>query len=127
LILGRILLAKNQPDEAEPYLKEALAFFRDNYSMKSNLIAQAENSLGAIQLGRGNFQEAESLLTHGVEEFFKPGIELAPGEYQTALSHVVQLYKAWGKPELAATWQKRIDKLSTKANPPQEAARNLAK
>jgi tetratricopeptide (TPR) repeat protein len=109
LILGRVLVEKEKPDEAEPLLKESLAFFRDNYSMKANIIAQLENSLGAVQLAHSNYVEAEALLVHGSEEFFKPSIELAPRESKTALGHIVQLYKSWGKPERAADWQKRID------------------
>jgi tetratricopeptide (TPR) repeat protein len=66
LVLGRVLVEKGKLDEAEPLLREALALFREQYAMKPELAAQAANWLGAIQLARKAYPEAESLLLSGV-------------------------------------------------------------
>jgi Flp pilus assembly protein TadD len=108
LILGRILLEKGNANEAHTNLTEALALFRQRYSMKTNVIAQTENALGGAQLARGNYAEAEPLLKRGANELLKPTIELAPRERRVALGHLVRLYEVTGKPELAAEWKKRL-------------------
>ncbi len=112
LILGRVLLEKREFDEADALLHEALGFYRERYAMKTGIIAQIENSLGAIQLARHAYPEAETLLLHNASELFKPTTELGPREMQVAIGNIVQLYQAWAKPDQAAEWQKKLDELA---------------
>src|SRR5947207_14595254 len=97
-------MEKGQPDEAEPMLQEARTFFRGDVSTKSRpeLAAQAANWLGAIQLARNAYPEAEALMLRGYEQFFAPRAEMSPNERRIAVCHVVKLYQAWGKPEQKA-------------------------
>jgi eukaryotic-like serine/threonine-protein kinase len=111
LYLGRVLVEKGKPDEAEALLKAALTFFRADASSESRpeLAAQAANWLGAIQLGRKNFSEAETLLLSGSERLFASAAEVSPNERRLAVGHIVKLYEAWNQPEKAAAWQKKLD------------------
>jgi serine/threonine protein kinase len=112
LVLGRVLVEKGKLDEAEPLLREALALFREQYAMKPELAAQAANWLGAIQLARKAYPEAESLLLSGSDQFFVPTAGLSPKERRLAVGHIVTLYQDWGKPEQGATWQVKLDELA---------------
>jgi len=109
LYLGKVLVEKGKLDEAEPRLKEALALFRQYYGKKPELAAQVENWLGAIQLARHAYPEAEALLLAGPDHLLAPTAALSPRERRTALEHILKLYQSWGKPEQAATWQKKLD------------------
>ncbi len=118
LYLGRVLVEEGKPDEARPLLQEALTFFREDASSKSRpeLAAQAANWLGAIQLGRKAYPEAEELMLPGYEPFFTATAELTPNERRLAVGHIVKLYQAWDKPEKAAIWQKKLDGLAPAAS-----------
>jgi serine/threonine protein kinase/Flp pilus assembly protein TadD len=112
LCLGQVLVEKGQLDDAEPLLEEALNLFRQNYSMKPELAAQAANWLGTIQLARHRYAEAEALLLPSVDPILASTAGLSPAEQRTAIEHVVQLYRAWGKREDAARWQRKLDLLA---------------
>jgi hypothetical protein len=62
LLLGRIHVEKDRPKDAEPELREALALFREQYSMKYELIADTTEWLGACLLSSDRYSEAEPLL-----------------------------------------------------------------
>jgi tetratricopeptide (TPR) repeat protein len=114
LYLGRVLVEEGKLDEAEPYLQEALTFFRDEEWSKPRpeLAAQAANWLGAIQLARKAYPEAEALLLPGSGSFFAPAADMSPDERRLAFGHILNLYQALGKPEQAAVWQKKLDQLA---------------
>jgi len=118
LSLGRVLVENGKPDEAEPLLQASLTFFRGDVSSKSRpeLAAQAANWLGAIQVARKAYPEAESLLLSASDEFFTQAAELSPNERRVAVRHIVNLYQAWGKPEQTAKWQKKLEGLATAAS-----------
>jgi serine/threonine protein kinase len=121
LSLGRVLVEKGKLDEAEPLLEKALTLLRQQAmsTPKPELPAQAENWLGAIQLARKAYPEAEALLLPGAECFFAAKAEMSPNERRVAVGHIVKLYEAWGKPEKAAAWKRRLDELADpKANSP---------
>ncbi|MEY2427208.1 MAG: eukaryotic-like serine/threonine-protein kinase, partial [Verrucomicrobiota bacterium] len=116
LYLGRVLVEESKLDEAEPLLQEALTTFRKDASIKPRpeLAAQAANWLGAIQLARKAYPEAEKLMLPGCERFFAANVEMTPNELRVAVGHIVNLYQAWGKPEQTAAWQKKLDQLAKK-------------
>jgi hypothetical protein len=112
LILGRVLVQQGKLDRAEPLLREALTFFQEHPTGRSEaLAAQTVNWLGAIQVARKAYPEAEGLLRPDSDQFFTPAAQMSPTELRLAIGHIVNLYQAWGKPELAADWQKKLDGL----------------
>jgi eukaryotic-like serine/threonine-protein kinase len=104
-LLGRILAEQKNTAEAEPLLQEASTLFQKNCPNKKELLADAENWLGACLVVRKQFDEAEQLLVRSYEILkADPGV---PERYKdTARQHVLQLYEAWGKPEKAAAYAK---------------------
>ena len=114
LYLGRVLVEKAKLDEAEPQLQDALKFFRSEaaHKPKPELAAQAANWLGAIQLGRHAYPEAEALMLPDADRFFVANAEMSPNERRLAVGHIVALYEAWGKADQAAAWQKKLDALA---------------
>jgi len=80
--------------------------------LRPELPAQAANWLGAIQLARKAYPEAEALMLPGSERFFAANAEMSPNERRVAVGHIVELYEAWGRPKEAAAWQKKLDALA---------------
>src|SRR5207253_8108567 len=114
LYLGRVLVETNKLEEAEPLLQQALTIFRKDGSSKSRpeLAAQAANWLGAIQLARKAYPEAEALLLPDSDRFFAHAGDMSPNERRLAFGHIVSLYQALGNAEQAAVWQKKLDQLA---------------
>jgi hypothetical protein len=80
--------------------------------VKPELSPQAANWLGAIEVARKNYPEAETQLLSGTDQFFLPSAEMSPHERRLAVGHIVKLYEAWNKPDQAAAWQKKLDQLA---------------
>ncbi len=116
LILGRVLVQEGKLDQAEPLLQQALTFFREHPIGRTEpLAAQTANWLGAIQVARKAYSQAETLLLPSCDEFFVPAAQMSPIELRLTIGHIVNLYEAWGKPEQAAHWQKKLDALAPQA------------
>jgi tetratricopeptide (TPR) repeat protein len=111
LYLGRVLVEEGKLAEAEPLLKEALGLFRQDVASRPELGAQVANWLGAIQVARKAYAEAETLMLPGSEQLFAHG-DMSPNERRVAVGHLVKLYQAWDKPEPTAVWQKKLDALA---------------
>ena len=111
LVLGGALVELGKLDEAEPHLKEALTIFREHVPNRDALAVQAANWLGAITVARKAYPEAEALLLPDSDQFFTTAAKMSPNERRVAVGHIVKLYEAWGKPEQAAVWQKKLDAL----------------
>ena len=64
LAVARMLIAQGTQHyaEAEQLLETALSIFRKSYTLKPDLIAQAENALGGIRLKQNSLRDAERLL-----------------------------------------------------------------
>jgi tetratricopeptide (TPR) repeat protein len=113
LTLGSVLVQKGKLDEAQTMLEEALKFFRGDPVCKPRpeLAAQAAHWLGAIQLARKNYSEAERLLLTGSDQLFSPAADIIPNERRLSVGHIVSLYQALENPERIAFWQKKLDSL----------------
>ena len=91
---------------------EALTIFREHVPTRDALVVQAANWLGAIQVARKAYVEAEALLLPDSNRLFTPAAIMSPKERRVAVGHIVKLYEAWGKPGQAADWQKKLDQLA---------------
>ena len=113
LYLGQVLVQQGKLDEAEPLLQEALTLLRQDATTKlrPEMPVVAANWLGAIQLARKAYPQAEALMLPGSDRFFVPNADITPNERRLAVGHIVQLYEVWGKPAQAAAWQKKLDDL----------------
>jgi tetratricopeptide (TPR) repeat protein len=107
LILGRALVQQGKLDEAEPLLEIALPLLREHIHTRDAGAALAANWLGAIQVARGAYPEAEGLLLPDSDRLFDPANQLSPTEVRLAMGNIIALYDAWGKPEKAARWRKK--------------------
>jgi tetratricopeptide (TPR) repeat protein len=111
LLLGRVLVQQGKLDQAQPELKEALRLIRESVLRGDSLTAQASNWLGAIQMARKDYPGAERLMLPDVTQFFTPAAQMSPNEQRLAVGNLIALYRAWGKPEQEAVWQKKLDSI----------------
>jgi serine/threonine protein kinase/Flp pilus assembly protein TadD len=111
LILGRALMQQGRLDEAEHLLQAALPLLREYIRNKDASAVLAANWLGAIQVARGAYSEAEKLLLPDSERLFDPANQLSPTEVRLAVGHIISLYQALGNPKQIAVWQKKLESL----------------
>jgi serine/threonine protein kinase len=112
LYLGRFQVQRGELAQAEPHLQDALKIFREHLATKPDLAAQAANWLGAILVARKDYTNAEKLLLSGADQILGRAAEMSPNERRLALSNIFNLYQAWGRPDQAAVWQKKLDQLA---------------
>jgi serine/threonine protein kinase/tetratricopeptide (TPR) repeat protein len=108
---GTSLLSRGKHVDAERMLRECLTI-RQKAQPGDWTAFQARSLLGAAVLGQGAHAEAERLLVAGYEgmkareaQIPRLYVRYRLGE---AGARVVQLYEAWGKPEMAATWRVKL-------------------
>ena len=108
--LGLTLIKLDRPAEAEPLLREAMDIGQKKAPDEWNTF-ETRNRLGAALLGQKKYAGAEPLLVQGYEGM-KAREATIPPHYKKRLTEaaerIVQLYDAWGKPEQAAAWRKRL-------------------
>jgi hypothetical protein len=71
----------------------------------------SESMLGASLAGQGKYGDAEPPLLSGFQGLSTREATIpAPNRVvlEQAVERIVQLYEAWGKPELAADWRNRL-------------------
>ena len=114
--LGRVLVAQNNPTEAEPLLREALEETLKT-SPDSAEAYDVRSLLGAALLEQKLFEAAEPLLLEGYEGLRRlgpnaggNGMRMVP-DTREAAERLVQLYEAWGKPAQAAAWKQTLEAL----------------
>ncbi len=114
VLLGDVLAAKGDPEGAQAALREALAIQLKTLPEKHWRIAYTESLLGRCLADLRQYDEAEPLLTNSY-----PVLQAAHGEQDEdsirALQRIVDLYDAWGKPDLAAEYRAKLE-----ASPPPE-------
>jgi tetratricopeptide (TPR) repeat protein len=109
LILGRALAQQGKLDEAEPLLQKALPLLREHIQTKDAGAVLAANWLGAIQVARKAYPEAENLMLPDADRFFDPANQLSPTEVRLAVGNIIALYQAWGKPQQVAIWRRKLE------------------
>jgi non-specific serine/threonine protein kinase/serine/threonine-protein kinase len=105
--LGRLLTGRGAYEEADRLLRDALAIRRKSLPSTHWRIAYTEALLGSCLRGERRFDEAEPLLLAGYETLRAKRGE-ARDETRMAASGLVALYAAWGKPDRAAEWRKKL-------------------
>jgi hypothetical protein len=120
---GRSLLVGKRYAEAEPILRECLAF-REKFIPDHWLRFNAMSMLGGALLGQVKNAEAEPLLLQGYEGMKqREGAIPAPGKPRLteAVERIVRLYEATGRPEKAREWRTKLP--PELAPPPRPAGR----
>ena len=107
--LALAYLSEGKVVEGEPLAREALEFHRKRQPDDWQRF-RAESLLGASLAGQKKYAEAEPLLLEGYQGIVARKDRVAvPDRYHLdrAREWLIQLYKAWGKPDKAAEWTKR--------------------
>jgi serine/threonine protein kinase/tetratricopeptide (TPR) repeat protein len=111
--LGRLLTGRGAYEEADRLLRDALEIRRKSLPSTHWQIGYTEALLGSCLKGERRFDEAEPLLLAGYETL---RTKRGDGREETlsAVSGLVALYAAWGKPEIAAAWRAKLLSLQKK-------------
>jgi eukaryotic-like serine/threonine-protein kinase len=106
LVLGKSLLGLGDRVGAERALREALAIRQSILPPGHWQVASAESALGRCLAKQGRFREAEPLL---VGSFERLSADRGPSHERTrdALRNLIEMYDAWGKPDMAAKYRAR--------------------
>ncbi len=108
--LGLNLIIHRQWAEAEPALRESLKT-RGAKEPDAWTTFETRSLLGRSLLGQQKYAEAEPLILAGYEGM-KARLVRIPASgiprLAEAAGRVVELYEAWGKADLAATWRVKL-------------------
>lgn len=116
LHLGECQVKTAKHVEAESVLRECLKIY-EKQGADSFLRFAALSALGGSLTGQKKYAEAESFLLQGYEgmkarghtpEAKNPDLGFQQ-RLTAAVERLVQLYEAWGQPEQAAQWRKRLE------------------
>src|SRR5262249_26300624 len=108
--VGFYLLEQSKWLESEPILRECLAI-RETLQPDDWLTFNTRSMLGRSLLGQGKYAEAEPLIVSGYDgmkarEQKIPG--MAKNRLGAAADRIVRLYEAWGKPDEADKWRRKV-------------------
>jgi serine/threonine protein kinase len=109
-MIGKDRVMLHQYKEAEPVLREVLAVEIKNKPdawQRYNM----ESLLGAALLGQKKYAEAEPLLISGYEGMKQREAKFPPAVKRWMIENgerIVELYKAWDKPQKAAEWREKL-------------------
>ncbi|HTE43072.1 MAG TPA: tetratricopeptide repeat protein, partial [Steroidobacteraceae bacterium] len=106
-VLGRALGPLGETEEADRLLHEALDLRRQNLPAGHWAIASIESMIGANLTLMKGYDEAESMLVASEQKLVAARGEGAP-IIADARQRLVDLYTAWGKPEAAERWRRRL-------------------
>jgi tetratricopeptide (TPR) repeat protein/tRNA A-37 threonylcarbamoyl transferase component Bud32 len=108
--LGQALMIQGRWSEAEPVLRECLEI-RAKAVPEDWTRFEAMSRLGGSLLGQGRYAEAEPLVAQGYEGMKARAARLPAVDRPRLLEaavRVIRLYEAWGKPEQAAVWKRKL-------------------
>ncbi len=106
--LAAVLLAQGETEAAGGLLEEALAVLRRPPHAGSWSLADAESLFGVYLARKGRHEQAETRLIAGYRAIRELRGD-ASADTRSALSRVVDLYTAWGRPEKAAEYRARLE------------------
>lgn len=106
-VLGMSLMQQGNPASAQPLLRESLDLRNKTLSDDHWLIGSSQSILGNCLAKLGRFTEAESLLLAGYTNL-KKTMGKDHERTQEALQWIINLYQAWGKPDMVERYQKHI-------------------
>ncbi|MHC4217914.1 MAG: serine/threonine-protein kinase, partial [Planctomycetota bacterium] len=113
--LGKLLYLAGRYEQAEATLRETLAVYARTMDDQHPRMAEARVSLGASLAARGDYAAAEPFLRagyHGLRELAFPGDH----RRLEALTNLIELYEAWGKPAEAEAYRAELEDLSAPAS-----------
>jgi tetratricopeptide (TPR) repeat protein len=102
--LATTLVMQDQEQEGEHLFQEALAIEPDLLTESGPQRAEMRSVYGVLMTRVGRYEEAEPLLLGGLETL---STRLGPEDERTrrAVSRLIDLYEAWGKPKKAAEYR----------------------
>ena len=110
--LAATLQYQAKHDQAEALIRTVLKYRQATLGENHWRTANAKSQLGASLTALGRHEEAESLLISGYESMVTVS-EAPTFNVRLALQRIVQLYKAWDKPEEAAVWRNKTTAMRT--------------
>lgn len=105
-MLAWCLTDLNQPEKAEPLLREIVALGETEVISSWNT-SNARNLLGWCLAKQKRFVEAEPLIVQGYEAL-SDNEHAPPKRVHEALARVVQFYEIWERPAEAAVWREKM-------------------
>jgi WD40 repeat protein len=120
--LGRAYLAQKQWSEAEPHLRQCLAFWEKNRS-NDWMTFEAQSLLGGSLWGQKKYADAEPLLLKGYEGLKQRRNSLESRDaprLKEAVERLVQFYEATDKKDEAAKWRKEREAIQAADKKPQK-------
>jgi serine/threonine-protein kinase len=102
--LASLLYHQGQYAEAEKLQRQAIAIYQKSLSPEHWMVQRSRSHLGACLSKLGRYPEAEEQLLTAYA-----GLKTLRGEQhaltRTAVSRLIELYEAWGKPDRAAPYR----------------------
>jgi serine/threonine protein kinase len=108
-LLGFSLIEQHKYSEAEPLLREALAYRQQE--MEDWHLSRTQTLLGAALNGLRRYPETEKLLLDGQQGLLGHESRMPAGQkrwLRFCEEQMVALYSAWGQPENAMRWQTKL-------------------
>jgi serine/threonine protein kinase len=119
---ARNLLTCNQCQAAETYSRECLSIRTKTQPDAWNTF-NTQSLLGGALLGQKKYAEAEPLLVKGYEGMKQREAKIPKAgkvRLTEAVTRLVQLYNAWGKPAEAEQWSKELAQRKNSASSPKK-------
>ena len=110
-LLGQNLTRRRRYDQAEPLLRQALAF-REKTDREDWNRFRAQAFLGACLARQQRYAEAEPLLLSGYGGMRQRASRMPAKQkkfIRSTAEQIVDLYSRWSKPEQAARWRARLE------------------
>ncbi len=104
VMLGRVLMDRGSPGEAQPILRDALRLLTKNYKDQKKEIANARAALGQCLTRLGFFPEAAGYLETAyptIVETFGP----RDARTREVIQALIDVYDGWGMPDKAADYR----------------------
>ncbi len=108
--LGSTLVAGGEASEAEPLLRKAYHLRNEHFAADAWQVGYAASELGGCLGALGRYDEAEKFLLQG-ESVLLARTDSVKRWQRDCLSHLVALYRAWGKPTKSVSYVEKLKSL----------------